>query len=210
MIDYLINLKESDATPLSYEEYEKALIKNVDKDRAEAAFKKAWETRNFEIDMYWKRATYFWAFIASTFVGYFSAVTADKPDPNIIFIIICVGFILSMAWHLTNKGSKTWQRHWEEHIDLLEDNYTGPLYKIVSAQKTYSVSKINEIVSLVFVAMWALLGYKFYIEKGLDQFATMAISIVGLALMAMLFGHGRGRFRKRKIQMYKRDISYED
>ena len=210
MLRYLINLDKSETTPLKHKEYVDALINDLEKEQAQAAFDKAWETRNFEIEMYWKRATYFWAFIASAFVGYFSALTAEKPDPDIIFITVCVGFILSMAWLLTNKGSKTWQRHWEEHIDLLEDKHTGPLYKIVSSQKTYSVSKINEIVSLVFVIMWALLGLKCYQDNEFNEISVMALIIAALALISMLFGHGRGRFTEREIKMYKRNVKYKD
>lgn len=29
------------------------------------ALNKAWEIRNYEINMYWKRAGYFWAFITT-------------------------------------------------------------------------------------------------------------------------------------------------
>jgi tRNA A-37 threonylcarbamoyl transferase component Bud32 len=34
------------------------------------ALKQALDIRKFEIDLYWKRATYFWAFIAVSFAGY--------------------------------------------------------------------------------------------------------------------------------------------
>lgn len=210
MISYFLNLKQPDLVALSKEEYNKALIKNIGKEEAFEAFKRAWETRNFEIEMYWKRATYFWAFIASTFAGYFAVSNADNPDPDEIFILICIGLILSMAWLLTNIGSKIWQRHWETHVDLLEDQFTGPLYKIVYAQKTFSVSKINEIVSAVFVFIWILLGYKFYIEHGFNDVAKIAIAFVVLASSSMIFGHGRGRFGERKVQMYRRKIFYKE
>jgi len=87
--------------------------------------------------MYWKRASYFWAFIASAFVGYFALVSSsnyrlqDRFNHAEVFFVICIGFILSVAWLLTNIGSKSWQRHWEVRVDLLEDNFTGPLYKTV-------------------------------------------------------------------------------
>ena len=35
------------------------------------ALKYALEIRKFEIDLYWKRATYFWTFIAAALAGYF-------------------------------------------------------------------------------------------------------------------------------------------
>ena len=31
--------------------------------------RKAWEIRNFEINLYWKRALYFWGFIVLAFSG---------------------------------------------------------------------------------------------------------------------------------------------
>ena len=135
-IKFFINIDESGLTPLSKSDYEKDLV-DIDPKIAEKAFEKAWEIRNFEIEMYWKRATYFWAFIASTFVGYFALINSSnysKPDKfnHIeVYFLICIGFILSVAWILTNKGSKSWQRHWEAHVDLLENAFTGPLYKTV-------------------------------------------------------------------------------
>lgn len=35
------------------------------------ALEQAHDIRKFEIDLYWKRAAYFWTFIAATFAGYF-------------------------------------------------------------------------------------------------------------------------------------------
>ncbi len=62
--------------PLSEAEYKSDLLD--DETKAKVAFEKAWEIRNFEIEMYWKRASYFWAFIASAFVGYFALVSSSN------------------------------------------------------------------------------------------------------------------------------------
>ena len=35
------------------------------------------DIRKFEIDLYWKRAAYFWAFIAATFAGYFALLGSN-------------------------------------------------------------------------------------------------------------------------------------
>ncbi|MEP4892462.1 MAG: hypothetical protein ABJV04_20790 [Aliiglaciecola sp.] len=174
--------------------------------------------------MYWKRATYFWAFIASTFVGYFALIsstnyaTDDQFHHVEVYFLICIGFVLSLAWHFTNIGSKSWQRHWEVHVDLLEDAFTGPLYKIVHPQETYSVSKINEIVSFVFVIIWLLLGAKYLFDQNLINFSAENYSINWFVVIStcvsifvvisMIFGHGRGRFGARPVTMYKRSVSY--
>ncbi|MFO4446440.1 hypothetical protein AAHC63_02005 [Klebsiella quasipneumoniae subsp. quasipneumoniae] len=131
-----------------------------------------------------------------------------------------IGFILSVAWHLTNMGSKSWQRHWEVHVDLLEDAFTGPLYKTVHPQMTYSVSKINEIVSFVFVFIWPLLGIKYLFDqnlirsleetKSLNWFVLISTLMSFLVVFSMIFGYGRGRFGTRSIKMYRRSVSYEN
>ena len=129
------------------------------------ALVKAWQIRDFEIEMYWKRATYFWAFIASAFAAYIGLITSDGYDNNsdikyLSIIIIYLGFLLSLAWVLVNKSSKKWQSNWEGHIDRLEDNFTGPLYKVVSQNSSHSVSKINQVVSEIVLAIWSFLLIK--------------------------------------------------
>jgi hypothetical protein len=224
VIKYIWSNKESGLSELTEEEYSESLV-NIDPKVAKRAFNKAWETRNFEIEMYWKRATYFWAFIASTFVGYFALIssdfykTDDKYDHVDVYIIICFGFVLSYAWLLTNIGSKSWQRHWEVHVDLLEDQFTGPLYKTVHPVETFSVSKINEIISFVFTAIWFLLGLKFLAEQNLlnlnfsfnnvNWFVVASTLLAILAVISMTKGHGRGRFSERGIVMHKRKIRYK-
>jgi hypothetical protein len=225
IFEYLYCKKKSGLRELSEDEYRSSLVDICPK-KAERAFEIAWATRNFEIEMYWKRATYFWAFIASTFVGYFALISSesytkpDRFDHVEVYFLICIGFVLSLAWHFTNIGSKSWQRHWEAHVDLLEDAFTGPLYKTVYPQLTYSVSKINEIVSLVFVFIWLLLAIKYLIEKNLICSIGEDYSINGFVLactvlsiivvISMICGHGRGRFGSRPVVMHRRDVSYTD
>jgi hypothetical protein len=97
------------------------------KPKHEEALIRAWKNRDFEIEMYWKRAAYFWVFIATTFAGYFALQTVDKSkiigneiDIRFLsFIVICLGICFSWSWVLVNKGSKKWQENWEAHIDYV-------------------------------------------------------------------------------------------
>ena len=63
---------------------------------------KALDIRKFEIDLYWRRATYFWAFIAATFAGYFAIFSADKlsevAKQEELFILSCIGLVFSFGW----------------------------------------------------------------------------------------------------------------
>jgi hypothetical protein len=218
-----IRFDSSELRKLTWIEYEADLSLNHEK--AKEAFDRAWTTRNFEIDLYWKRATYFWAIIASTFVGYFALVTSESyvnPDGFNhveVYLLICIGFIFSTAWFLINKGSKTWQKNWEVHIDLLEDNFTGPLYKTINATRTFSVSKINEIVSFGLILIWGLLGAKYLVQQNLlnfnpagkiNWFVLFASIGVILGLMSMLFGYGRGKSKNREFEMYRRKFTLEE
>lgn len=177
------------------------------------------ETRKFEIEMYWKRATYFWAFIAVIFAGFVGLEKSGSESSFEAFLLICLGFIVSVAWHLTNLGSKFWQRHWEKHLDLLEDPFVGPLYKTVNGVRSYSVSKINTIVSFAFSSAWLILGVKhsftFFVPFWSTKFTklnwevTILTVVVSLVITSMFFGYGRGRFRTQNIQMYRREYNYK-
>lgn len=145
-------------------------------DRAllEAALEQARDARKFEIEMYWKRATYFWAFIAAAFVGY--AAFFNYRHAFAAFLMSMIGLVFSHAWYLANRGSKFWQENWENHVELLEDSVTGPLYKTIAQRpipqkkedQTFddrwigplplSVSKINGVVSMFVILIWAELA----------------------------------------------------
>ena len=104
------------------------------KKKAENALAFALDIRKFEIKLYWKRATYFWAFLAVTLGGYLTVFTAKEIAAqqrlDALLVISCLGIVFSLAWHFVNQGSKFWQENWENHVDLLEDE-VRPLYKTI-------------------------------------------------------------------------------
>jgi hypothetical protein len=183
-----------------------------------SAFLKAWEIRNFEIELYWKRATYFWAFMI-TIVGAYGVTFADEPQ-NIEqisyfrYLMMCTGLIVAFAWQLTNKGSKSWMRSWEKHIDMLENEFTGPLYKTVGSAETFSVSKINEIISTWFIFIWLALIVQYLSEKSLLTLVNFNIDVsifvpslfTVLFISSMIYGYGRGRFGFKSFKMYARKV----
>ncbi|QNL48134.1 hypothetical protein H8S90_15115 [Olivibacter sp. SDN3] len=183
---------------------------------------KAWKVRDFEIELYWKRTNYFWLFQVPAFAAYFlvwkNDVSNDKPDE--LFVICCLGIVFSTGWLLINKGSKSWQRHWECYIDLLEDRYYGPLYKTVGLKSSYSVSKINEIVSCAFIFVWSLFAVKFMSENNITiclcsnsekfkPFIAFTLFFTSITLLSMFKGYGRGYFKGRNITFYKRKVTYK-
>ena len=142
--------------------------------RLKSAFAQVSDIRKFEIGLYWTRATYFWALIAVTFAGYFAIFSAQKFSGQYLLSMLVGtgGFVFTFAWYLANRGSKYWQENWENHLDLLEDNITGPLYKTIlqrnrefdTATDKYitgplaiSVSKVNQWVSVYVMFIWVFL-----------------------------------------------------
>jgi len=190
-------------------------------DKTKTAFEFVVSTRQFEIELYWKRATYFWTFIAAVFVAYVALRQLGEGYEFETLLVSAVGIILSLAWHFSNLGSKSWQRHWEKHLDLMEDNFMGPLYKTVNSDQTYSVSKINEIVSFVFVVVWILLfasalesSYDFPKSvNDIDWIPTILVLMICagicMAFCSMVFGKGRGRIKAQKVKMYRRDYKFD-
>jgi hypothetical protein len=194
--------------------------------KVHAALERAWKNRDFEIDKYWSRATYFWTFIAATFGGYFLILSRVNTSNDrqalshylqeVLFIIASLGLVFSYAWVLVNRGSKKWQENWEKHIDILEDFITGPLYKTVMEDKGFSVSKVNLLVSQFVFYVWLLLWVKSAVpwevsvrswEINWIKFALFLFTCVGIFLMnekhdAHLFkGYRPFSFRRRRIKI---------
>lgn len=184
-----------------------------------AALERAWKNRDFEIDKYWSRATYFWAFIASAFAGYLGIVTSDKIDVNFketyTFMLACIGLIFSVAWVYVNKGSKKWQENWEKHIDMLEDDVTGPIYKTTTTEKGYSVSKINLRVSEFILIIWIVLfvnGIVPWISQQKWEFSPLKCIFLALTLWFVIripMQNDKGKKNKRKTFAFDRRENVE-
>jgi hypothetical protein len=133
------------------------------------ALRQALDIRKFEIELYWKRSTYFWTLTAAALAGFFSlSGSASSTLPEAQFIVSCLGLVLSLGWYLATRGSKFWQANWERHVDLLEDSIMGPLYKTSLSPGVYrfrslldaypiSVSRVNQSLSLYVLLVWGYL-----------------------------------------------------
>ena len=232
--------KTQPKNPISHQEYENLFKKN--KDIHEQALKQAYEIRKFEIELYWKRATYFWTFIGATFVGYAAyynskANNAQAPDNEFMLLLICsIGVIFSVAWFLVNKGSKFWQENWENHVELLEDEIFGPLYKTLTkrprgdvaqgvcektkakldnifvAPKAYSVSKINQLVSAFVALIWCGLFIKTLLSN-LDFDIYRLILVCATIFFCGLFyvlGKSHNGSHNPKISLRKTNVTAPD
>jgi hypothetical protein len=211
---------ESTTKEITPEEYAEAF-----KDKEESALKQALDIRKFEIDLYWKRATYFWTFIGATMAGFLAIQASSAQNKQDLAVILsCLGMVFSFAWVCVNRGSKFWQENWEKHVDVLEDKITGPLYKIVMSRNAMttigekavhlftgpspiSVSKINQLISLYVFILWGCLFFYSLPEFGLDKkvnwFYVALVSLSAAACILFVWlgrSYGGGYFHVAKLR----------
>lgn len=138
----------------------------------EKTFNQILDIRKFEIELYWKRTNFFWTILAAIIAGYFLIYSKlsnipDKTSLKTLFSLGCLGLIFSTGWYFVNRGSKFWQVNWEKHLDCIEDEVIGPLYKTtidtnyyhgkffnLVAPYPFSVSKINQVLNVVLIVFW--------------------------------------------------------
>jgi len=191
--------------------------------KAEKALNLALDIRKFEIELYWKRATYFWTFIGAALAGYALVYKTSSGDNSwLLLIFSSLGLLFSVAWYLVNRGSKFWQNNWERHVDLLENQVVGPLYKTIAegmgsknpltAAGQYSVSKINQILSVFISLFWVLLIFKSLgpISCSLDPnyFKIGVLAVTALAV-SCLFYFGKSDNKETKTKLSPRSLSVE-
>jgi len=162
----------------------------------EKRFDIAIETRNFEIELFWKRALFFWGFIASAFIA-FSAL--HKFNSGLIIFVSSFGLICSISWALVNRGSKRWQENWErlvvkygEEIDvkLFEEREGVSLSSKgwLDARK-YSVSRLTIALSDYTSFIWFVLFlYSICQELGWKGlYVYKDCFVVGFAMFTFVF-----------------------
>jgi len=172
-------------------------------------FDAAFATRQFEIDLFWKRSLFFWGFIGAAFV----AVAALDGESRVLSTLVSgFGMVCSLGWTLANRGSKYWQEQWESKIEAVEDSVTGPLFKESLPQQNkgwwlsgrrYSVSKlaiaVSDYVLLVWVAVslrqvWLAFGGG--VVNDVRLIAVIAICLVPVFYLGLVAGFGRSTPRR--------------
>ncbi len=185
----------------------------------EKILERAYDIRKFEIELYWKRASYFWGFLVATFTAYFivsdSSKFGDRTDYE--FLVMCLGFTFSLSWYLVNRGSKYWQSNWEKIIDTIEDKLQIPLYRTnlhntkgpwkLFDRYHFSVSRINIIVSLYIVFIWLGLIVSFFLreQNRLNINQPINRSILYFAILTMLATYyllTKGKSNKDSTETY--------
>ena len=126
-------------------------------------YKIAINTRNFEINLFWKRSLFFAGFVSAVFAGYKGA-----PENSLLQTMLAwMGLLLSICWYLANKGSKYWYESWEKKVIYLEKQLGANLFRCWSIPHNTgcilfhgsfrSVSKLAIAVSFFIIITWAFI-----------------------------------------------------
>ncbi len=178
----------------------------------------AQDLRKFEIDLYWKRAAYFWTIIAAAFIGFGAAqqLSDRSAKTDMSVVVACLGTTFSFAWFCINKGSKYWQTNWEQNVEMLENDEVGPIHKLnwwpgaerpsltrgaqwwLTEGARLSVTRTNQLVSFFVFSVWVLLLlHVLPLDPNLaiSPFYTsmVALTVLSWFLILALGKSGRGR-----------------
>ncbi len=183
-------MKKKEKRELKIAEREKKKLLKIDFEKLH----KCYYFRDFEIEMYWKRAQYFWGFLAVIYAGYFLLLTYKEIPVKYKLLTAAIGVLMSFAWYLVNRGSKRWQEHWEKMIDKYEDKTNFIVYKdktnvetgIIKAGK-FSVSKVNIMVSLIIFISWIyIFGVTLFENPNCFSIITGLVTLFIIILMSIL------------------------
>ncbi len=192
----------------------------------EAALNRAHQIRQFEIELYWKRANYFWILQAAVFaaIGITWRIGGTSFPGVLPVALSALGALTASAGYFSAKGSKFWQENWEHHIDMLEDEFEGRLHKTAYVGKDgirWSVSGVNDRLAVCFVIFWigTLLVASIYANDVLKSeisrfitkdFAIMVatiISWIGLAIGVLALRGRKTNFKNAKGISFTEEIS---
>lgn len=195
---------------------------DLNREQRQAALIRAHEIRKFEIELYWKRATYFWVLQAAVFAAIGLTWHAKELEIPLVIPVAfaALGLVTSVAGVLSAKGSKFWQENWEHHIDMLEDEFEGRLHKTAYVGKdglAWSVSGVNERLAYCFSFFWTAMllaaidkanpwlksgfpdCFAWMTSAGAQTLAILAVMLVAVVVLVIR----RTEFKHAKVVSYQ-------
>ena len=113
-----------------------------------------------EIELFWKRSSFYWVFVGAALVAYGAL---RKEMPHIGILVAAFGLLSSIAWLLGNVGSKWWIENWEKKLEKAAPSVVGNLFdvsdesiRIVSVFRLvrYSVTRLAILLSAFVTILW--------------------------------------------------------
>lgn len=177
------------------------------------AYKQTLDTRKFEIELYWKRATFMWPVNGALLVllGIFAKLFYDAPfDKRTEYlmatsVISLLGYLVSMISSGMSQSGKYWQENWEYHLDMLEPFFCGHLFKthISRRPKAYSISRLQDTVNLILLLLWVVIFFVSISQTSLTTGEQFTIFTLSLLLISYNLKHTPFKNKKWSISQRK-------
>jgi len=147
--------------------------------------------RNFHYENFSKWLTYFYIAIGALFVGYCSIVASEE-NKSLEYLLIILGFILSLLWYWSAKGYYFWNINFINLVnyyerDILKFEKSERVYSFFANKKTQnnyfnpisganiSTSKVAILFAFVITVAWAFIFYNTIINCECGSFYSVII-----------------------------------
>lgn len=146
------------------------------------------ETRNQELQFFWKRAQFFWVLNAAS-LGGIGFLTTNHSENETAFIASIFGLITAFSWTLTNRGSKYWYENWKKRIDC--ETTVKAWFRPAKRSGSWwwrcrlSQSKILIATSDAIVGFWLIISFKLGYSLLVPDASLLGLSILRFDLDAL-------------------------
>ncbi|AKE61458.1 hypothetical protein PU088_003309 [Citrobacter farmeri] len=184
------------------------------------AYDKAHSIRNFEIELFWKRASYCFTIIAAliTLCGVLAS-TYFKPDiserdHNLLLLIAFISFlgvVFTIMSHLMTVSGEYWKRNWELHISMLEPLFSGRIYSthLVSSENRTSISRMLLLFFMAIYVCWlVILG--FVLKENENFIIPLFIILVASVVYIVIFTFSKNKTQDVFVTSYFVRIIHKD
>lgn len=178
------------------------------------AYKQALDTRKFEIELYWKRATFMWPINGALLVliGIFAKLFYDAPIDRrtecfvAMSVISLLGYFVSMISSGISQSGKYWQENWEYHLDMLEPFFCGNLFKthISRRPKPYSISELQDTVNLILILLWVFILTSSATQTPFSTWQQLTVLVFSFILITYKLKYNP--FSKKKWNIKQREV----
>jgi hypothetical protein len=188
-------------------------VKNMsDDEKLNKRFDVVLACRNAEIELFWKRSSYYWVFVAAALVAYGGL---GRDNRTFRLLISSFGLMSSLAWLLGNIGSKWWQENWEQKLkeispevvgadiftprspeSMSKDTWSTPIIR-------YSVTRLATLLSEFVVILWiaiflkeifGLLGIEIA-NSYVHRLVAVFVFVITVAFLVLMISKARGKDR---------------